>query len=72
MTFDAIVIGLGAMGSAAVASLARRGCRVIGIDKYAPGHGLFKIARAPQAVDLKMMANADPPGGHSVPRVLQE
>jgi sarcosine oxidase len=38
MTFDAIVIGLGAMGSAAVASLARRGCRVIGIDKYAPGH----------------------------------
>jgi sarcosine oxidase len=38
MTFDAIVVGLGAMGSAAVASLARRGCRVIGIDKYAPGH----------------------------------
>jgi sarcosine oxidase len=38
MTFDAIVIGLGAMGSAAVASLARRGARVIGIDKYAPGH----------------------------------
>jgi sarcosine oxidase len=38
MTFDAIVIGLGAMGSAAVATLARRGARVIGIDKYAPGH----------------------------------
>ena len=38
MTFDAVVIGLGAMGSAAVASLARRGCRVVGIDKYAPGH----------------------------------
>jgi sarcosine oxidase len=38
MTFDAIVVGLGAMGSAAVASLARRGARVIGIDKYPPGH----------------------------------
>src|ERR1700733_15302997 len=38
VTFDAIVIGLGAMGSAAVASLARRGARVIGIDKFAPGH----------------------------------
>jgi sarcosine oxidase len=38
MTFDAIVVGLGAMGSAAVASLARRGCRVVGIDKYTPGH----------------------------------
>src|SRR4249919_2773642 len=38
MTFDVVVIGLGAMGSAAVASLARRGAGVIGIDKYAPGH----------------------------------
>ena len=38
MEFDAVVIGLGAMGSAAVASLARRGRRVVGIDKYAPGH----------------------------------
>jgi sarcosine oxidase len=38
MTFDAIVVGLGAMGSAAVASLAWRGARVIGIDKYVPGH----------------------------------
>ena len=38
MTLDAVVIGLGAIGSAAVASLARRGVRVVGIDKYAPGH----------------------------------
>jgi sarcosine oxidase len=35
---DVVVIGLGAMGSAAVASLARRGCRVVGIEQYAPGH----------------------------------
>jgi sarcosine oxidase len=38
MTLDAVVIGLGAMGSAAVASLARRGARVVGIEKYAPAH----------------------------------
>jgi sarcosine oxidase len=37
-TFDVAVVGLGAMGSAAVASLAARGCRVVGIDRYAPGH----------------------------------
>jgi sarcosine oxidase len=37
-TCDAVVIGLGAMGSAAVASLARRGCKVIGIDRFEPGH----------------------------------
>jgi sarcosine oxidase len=33
-----IVIGLGGMGSAAAASLARRGCRVIGLERYWPTH----------------------------------
>jgi sarcosine oxidase len=37
-TFDAVVIGLGVMGSAAVASLARRGCKVVGIERFEPGH----------------------------------
>jgi sarcosine oxidase len=37
-SFDAAVIGLGVMGSAAVAALSRRGRRVIGIDRFAPGH----------------------------------
>jgi sarcosine oxidase len=37
-TCDAVVIGLGAMGSAAVGSLARRGCKVIGIERFEPGH----------------------------------
>jgi sarcosine oxidase len=37
-TCDAIVIGLGAMGSAAMASLARRGCKVVGIERFEPGH----------------------------------
>lgn len=36
--FDAIVIGLGAMGSAAVYQLARRGAKVLGIDRYEPPH----------------------------------
>jgi sarcosine oxidase len=34
----AIVVGLGAMGSAACFHLARRGVSVIGIDQYAPPH----------------------------------
>lgn len=33
-----IVVGLGAMGSATAASLAGRGCRVIGIERYWPTH----------------------------------
>jgi sarcosine oxidase len=37
-SFDAAIIGLGVMGSAALAALARRGRRVVGIDRFAPGH----------------------------------
>ena len=38
MAFDAIVVGLGAMGSASAWQLARRGARVLGIDAHAPPH----------------------------------
>ena len=38
MNSDVIVIGLGAMGSAACYQLAKRGARVVGIDRYAPPH----------------------------------
>ena len=37
-TAEVIVVGLGAMGSAATWQLARRGVSVIGIDQYAPPH----------------------------------
>lgn len=36
--YDAIVLGLGAMGSAATYQLARRRAKVLGIDQYAPPH----------------------------------
>ena len=35
---DAVVVGLGAVGSATAYQLAKRGKRVIGIDRYAPPH----------------------------------
>ncbi|WP_340687152.1 N-methyl-L-tryptophan oxidase [Amycolatopsis coloradensis] len=38
--YDVIVIGLGGMGSAAAYRLARRGQRVLGIDRFAPVHNL--------------------------------
>jgi sarcosine oxidase len=37
-SFDAIVVGLGAMGSAALYQLAKRGQTVLGIDRYSPPH----------------------------------
>ena len=36
--FDAIVVGLGAMGSAAIYQLAKRGKTVLGIDQFSPPH----------------------------------
>ncbi len=38
--FDVIVVGLGAMGSCALEALARRGKRVLGIDRFDPPHDL--------------------------------
>jgi sarcosine oxidase len=49
--FDAIVIGVGGMGSAAVYQLARRGARVLGIEQFdiphdlGSSHGLTRIIR---------------------------
>jgi len=37
-SYDVAVIGLGAMGAATLYQLARRGVRVVGIDRYAPPH----------------------------------
>ena len=39
MNYDAIIIGLGAMGSATLYQLSKRGARVLGIDRYTPPHG---------------------------------
>jgi sarcosine oxidase len=50
-SFDVAIVGLGVMGSAALAALSRRGRRVVGIDRFAPGHdrgsshGLTRIIR---------------------------
>lgn len=50
-TYDAIVIGIGAMGSATVYHLAKRGLNVLGIDQFdiphdmGSSHGLTRIIR---------------------------
>ncbi len=38
MTFDVVVIGLGAMGSSALYQLAKKGVEVCGIDRFSPPH----------------------------------
>ncbi|MGA8184753.1 MAG: FAD-dependent oxidoreductase, partial [Terriglobia bacterium] len=49
--FDAIVVGMGGMGSATAYQLARRGLRVLGLEKHnllhdqGSSHGLTRIIR---------------------------
>src|SRR5580698_5256922 len=51
MQYDAIVIGVGGMGSAAIYHLARRGCRVLGLEQFSiphengSSHGVNRIIR---------------------------
>lgn len=40
MSHDAIVVGLGTMGSAAAWQLTARGCSVLGLDRHVPPHAL--------------------------------
>jgi len=42
--YDSILVGLGAMGAATLYQLARRGARVLGIDRYDPPHGFGSSA----------------------------
>lgn len=39
-TYDVIVVGLGAMGSATAAAAAGRGLSVLGLERFGPGHAL--------------------------------
>jgi len=53
VTYDVIVVGIGGMGSAAAWRLARRGVRVLGLERYdiphamGSSHGVTRIIRLP-------------------------
>ena len=64
--YDAIVLGLGAMGSAAAFQLAQRGVRVLGLDQYAPPH-----AKGSSHGDTRITRLAIGEGDHLTPLVLR-
>ncbi|HWK84789.1 MAG TPA: N-methyl-L-tryptophan oxidase [Caldimonas sp.] len=59
MNFDVIVIGLGAMGSATAYQLARRGARVLGIDRFHPPHELGSSHGATRITRLSVGEGAE-------------
>lgn len=50
--FDVIVVGLGGMGSAAAAHLARRGCRALGLERFTAGHDRGSSHGGPRIIRL--------------------
>jgi sarcosine oxidase len=62
--FDVIVLGLGAMGSAALYQLAKRGVRVLGIDRFSPPHD-----RGSSHGDTRITRLAIGEGAHYTPLV---
>src|ERR1700751_1887598 len=62
---DFVVVGLGAMGSAVLYQLARRGVDVIGIDRFAPPHRM-----GASHGETRITRQAGGEGGASAPLVL--
>ena len=63
---DTIVVGLGAMGSAVVYQLAKRGNRVLGLDRFSPPH-----ANGSSHGESRIIRQAIGEGEEYVPLVLR-
>lgn len=66
MIFDAIVVGLGAVGSAALYQLAKETPHVLGLDQFAPPHTLGSTHG-----DTRITRQAIGEGAHFVPLALR-
>lgn len=64
--YDVIVLGLGAMGSATVYQLAKRGVNVLGIDRFSPPHKVGSTHG-----DTRITRQAIGEGGEYVPLALR-
>lgn len=66
MVYDVIVLGLGAMGSAASYQLAKSGAKVLGLDQFAPPH-----TQGSTHGDSRITRQAIGEGDHYTPIVLR-
>jgi len=58
-TFDCIVLGVGGVGSAALYHVARRGARVLGLDRFTPGHDRGSSHGETRVIRLAYFEHAD-------------
>jgi sarcosine oxidase len=59
VTYDAIVVGLGAMGSAAAYQLASRGARILGLEAFGRAHELGSSGGLTRIIRLAYFEHAD-------------
>src|ERR1700712_5261833 len=64
--YDVVILGMGAMGSAAAYQLAKRGAKVLGLDQFAPPH-----ARGSSHGDTRITRLAIGEGAHYTPLALR-
>ena len=57
--YDAIVLGTGGVGSAALYHLAQRGLKVLGVDRFAPGHDRGSSHGESRVIRLAYFEHAD-------------
>ncbi|MFT7669099.1 MAG: sarcosine oxidase, partial [Planctomycetota bacterium] len=58
-SYDCIVVGVGAVGSATLSQLAARGARVLGIDRFRPGHNRGSSHGRTRAIRLAYFEHPD-------------
>lgn len=58
-TYDLIVVGVGAMGSAALLEAARRGAKVLGLEAFEPGHDRGSSHGRTRAIRLAYFEHPD-------------
>ena len=59
MSYDVIVVGLGAMGSATTYELARRGAKVLGLEAFTPAHQLGSSGGRSRIIRLAYFEHPD-------------
>src|SRR5271165_7045766 len=58
-SFDVIVVGLGTFGSSACYQMAKRGARVLGLEKWDIPHGMGSAAGYSRMIRLSYFEHAD-------------
>ena len=70
--YDLIIVGLGAMGAAALYQAAKRGVDLLGIDRFDPPHEMGSSHAETRLTRMAVGEGADCPTNDPIPKQLVE